>query len=101
MWVRAITTIEEREDDPPKKERSPFDLLRDETKKLLVNQEELAICRKRGHESGASLDKKWTRCTWCGIWLRSVGTIEEREDDPPKKERSPSELLRDKINDEE
>ena len=58
----------------------------------MVNPEELAICKRRGHEP-LGLDPKWRRCTWCGIWLRTVSTIEEREDEPHEDEKSPLELL--------
>jgi hypothetical protein len=29
---------------------------------------------------------KWSRCKWCGLWLRKKQILEEREDDPPKDE---------------
>jgi hypothetical protein len=35
------------------------------------------------------LDDQWERCKWCGLWLRRVVTVEEREDEPPKDEQSP------------
>jgi hypothetical protein len=37
------------------------------------------------------LDDQWQRCKWCGLWLRQVVTVEEREDKPPKHEQSPFE----------
>lgn len=55
----------------------------------MVNQEELAICKKRGHEYSHIHGDQWAQCEWCGMWLREVRTIEEREDDPPKSEQSP------------
>jgi hypothetical protein len=58
----------------------------------MVNPEELAICKRRGHEPPGREDK-WRRCRWCGVWLRTVSTIEEREDEPPEDEKSPSERL--------
>jgi len=56
----------------------------------MINPEELAICRRRGHET-RMLDDQWERCKWCGLWLRQVVTVEEREDKPPKHEQSPFE----------
>ena len=32
---------------------------------------------------------QWTKCKWCGTWLREVRTIEERADEPPEDEQSP------------
>jgi hypothetical protein len=57
----------------------------------MINPEELAICKRRGHKAdGLSLHtSRWSQCQWCGMWLREVRTIEEREDDPPKEEQSP------------
>jgi len=57
-----------------------------------MNRTELAICKRRGHDSMA-LEKNWRRCKWCGMWLREVRTIEEREDDPPENQRSVFEAL--------
>jgi hypothetical protein len=54
-----------------------------------VDQKELEICRRRGHEFRALSGPLWSRCKWCGIWVRTVTTTEEREDDPPDKERDP------------
>ena len=52
----------------------------------MVNQEELAICRRRGHDVlHWSSDRLWHQCTACGMWVREK--IEEREDEPPKKEQ--------------
>jgi hypothetical protein len=54
----------------------------------MINKEELVICRRRGHAISI-LDKEvWARCKACGIWVREVRTIEEREDTPPKNERN-------------
>ena len=52
--------------------------------------EQLAICRQRGHETGAlNFDsRKWSQCQWCGMWVRKIETIEEREDEPPINEQS-------------
>jgi len=54
----------------------------------MIKPKELAICRRRGHEV-RMLDDQWERCKWCGLWLRRVVTVEEREDEPPKDEQSP------------
>jgi hypothetical protein len=51
-----------------------------------INRKELAICKRRGHEPRP--DRQWQRCKWCGLWLREVITIEEREDEPPEEEQS-------------
>jgi hypothetical protein len=50
----------------------------------VINHKELAICRRRGHDGGAY--EGWTQCKWCGIWLREVRKMEEREDEPPEEE---------------
>jgi hypothetical protein len=56
----------------------------------MINPDELAICKRRGHEEGvALLSGGWKQCKWCGMWLREVRTIEEREDEPPKDEQNP------------
>lgn len=57
----------------------------------MVNQEELAICKRRGHSVNLRLltsEGGWNQCEWCGLWLREVRTVEEREDDPPEPERA-------------
>jgi len=46
------------------------------------------ICKVRGH-SFERFAHRWTKCKWCGTWLREVRTIEEREDEPPEDEQSP------------
>lgn len=60
----------------------------------MVNPDELAICRRRGHDFALTPAGQWTQCKWCGIWTREVRTIEEREDNPPKDEQSPFVQLR-------
>jgi hypothetical protein len=50
-----------------------------------VSRKELALCKRRGHEP--HLSDKRQQCPWCGIWLRTVTTIEEREDEPPEEEQ--------------
>jgi hypothetical protein len=35
----------------------------------MVNKMELAICKRRGHES-MGLSDGWKQCKWRGIWLR-------------------------------
>jgi hypothetical protein len=62
----------------------------------MANQEELAICRRRGHNTDCSLKKGWAQCTWCGIWLRQIETTEEREDTPPVNEQNELMALRKK-----
>ncbi len=50
----------------------------------VINQDELAICKRRGHADRAY--EGWTQCEWCGTWLREIRTIEERADEPPADE---------------
>ena len=54
----------------------------------MINQEEAAICKRRGHDASLGLKFGWTKCKWCGTWLREVCTIEEREDTPPADQQS-------------
>lgn len=54
----------------------------------MINPEELAICKRRGHQNDHFLDKGWQQCTACGAWIREVRNIEEREEDPPEAEMS-------------
>jgi len=55
----------------------------------MINPEELAICRKRGHTLRAvSVRDKWAQCRWCGLWIRERLLLEEREDAPPEDEQS-------------
>jgi hypothetical protein len=54
----------------------------------MIIKKELAICRRRGHSVRAIADG-WAQCKWCGLWLREVRTIEEREDSPPVEELDP------------
>jgi hypothetical protein len=51
----------------------------------MIEPEELAICKRRGHD-GPGLSDGWVQCKWCGIWRRHV--VEEREDEPPQEELS-------------
>lgn len=53
-----------------------------------INPEELAICRRRGHDQKPRLGEGWIQCKLCGMWLRAA-FIEEREDEPPENEQSP------------
>jgi hypothetical protein len=56
----------------------------------MIDQEELAICRRRGHNLGdAGIAEGWKPCKSCGTWVREVRTIEERADDPPEAEIDP------------
>ena len=55
----------------------------------MINLDELAICRRRGHETNWGMKHGWTQCKWCGIWQREVCKIEEREDEPPEAEQTP------------
>jgi hypothetical protein len=58
----------------------------------MVNQEELAICRRRGHKVHVT-DLGWAQCDACGMWLREKRTLEEREDEPPEDELDSSVIL--------
>ena len=49
----------------------------------MINRKEFEICKRRGHEVG--LSGEWSQCRACGVWVREVTTMEEREDSPPKK----------------
>jgi hypothetical protein len=60
----------------------------------MINPDELAICKRRGHETEYGLKQGWAQCKWCGTWLREVCTIEEREDEPPEAEQNPVPRLR-------
>jgi hypothetical protein len=51
----------------------------------MINQDELAICRRRGHVAKVS-DTGWNQCEACGIWLRETRKIEEREEKPAEEE---------------
>jgi hypothetical protein len=56
----------------------------------MINAEELAICKRRGHDTryATITPTDWTQCRWCGMWKREVHTVEEREDEPPEQEKS-------------
>jgi hypothetical protein len=56
----------------------------------MIDQQQFAICETRGHGILACFDGLWTKCKWCGAWVREVKTvtIETREDEPPVSERS-------------
>jgi hypothetical protein len=55
----------------------------------MINPEELEVCKRRGHELKHTWGQRWKQCKWCGMWLREVRTIEEREDEPPKDDQDP------------
>ena len=59
----------------------------------MINPEELAICQKRGHDV-ALPESGWVKCKFCGMWVREVRRIEEREDDPPEDEKTPFRAFR-------
>jgi len=90
MWLRQDSVTVERADTPPRNEIHPFELIHWSDDKLSdVNEEELAICRRRYHDLGnaaGSLAVGWARCKSCGTWFRKVYTLRERENDPPDAE---------------
>ena len=90
MWLRQDSVTVERADRPPHGEIHPFELIHGSGDKLAgVNEEELAICRRRRHNLGnarISLAAGWAQCKSCGMWLRKVCTLQEREADPPAAE---------------
>lgn len=55
----------------------------------MIDQDELAICRRRGHTTRIS-DQGWLQCDACGMWVRERRIVEEREDEPPGEELDPS-----------
>jgi hypothetical protein len=54
----------------------------------MIDQQEAAICKRRGHDVSLGMKHGWTQCKWCSAWLREVCTIEEREDTPPEDQHS-------------
>ena len=65
----------------------------------MINAEELTVCKRRGHDAEIGLRSGWVQCKWCGMWLREVKTVQEREDDPPVSERNTLPELRKKPDD--
>ncbi len=55
----------------------------------MIDPEELAICRKRGHRADNHMDGKWAPCQHCRMWIRWVRNKEEREDQPPDEDIDP------------
>jgi hypothetical protein len=53
----------------------------------MVDQNELAICKRRGH-AGLRHDG-WVQCAWCGSWIREIRKIEESDVEPPAEEVNP------------
>jgi hypothetical protein len=65
----------------------------------MINAEELAICRKRGHTHNSySLHPGggYVQCESCGMWRRERIVEEETEVEPPAEELSPS-VISDRI----
>jgi hypothetical protein len=97
LWLREQNTIEEREDPPPGNEmeyleansrKRPSNGAGEDTVASLA---ELAICRRRGHNTRVS--KQWSKCNWCGFWLRERAVPQQREDEPPESEMSSGMML--------
>src|ERR1022692_1362886 len=57
--------------------------------RAVIIREELEIRKRRGHGLKGLSSERWKQCRWCGMWLREVCVIEEREDEPPKDEQDP------------
>jgi hypothetical protein len=55
----------------------------------MINQDELAICRRRGHQV-TLLREDWMQCPHCGMWVRARRVLDEREDEPPENEIDPA-----------
>jgi hypothetical protein len=55
----------------------------------MIDPEELAICRRRGHNLAMVLDNKWSQCESCGMWVRELVVIQEREDEPSEEKIHP------------
>jgi hypothetical protein len=53
---------------------------------ISASPSELGICRRRGHST--PIGRYWSKCSYCGFWLREVITTEGREDEPPEDEMS-------------
>jgi hypothetical protein len=53
----------------------------------MINKQEAAICKRRGHAGIVPFHDGWQQCKWCGVWQRRV--IEEREDEPSEKDMAP------------
>jgi hypothetical protein len=85
LWVRERCTLEEREDQPEESHSRPRKRSA-KSGEVTPNPEVLQICRRRGHKH--LLGSHWSRCDWCGFWVREIRTIEEREEEPPGKEMS-------------
>jgi hypothetical protein len=64
----------------------------------VINYQELATCVRRGHDANTALGAGWVKCRWCGMWLREVKAIEEREDTPPREEQDLLSRLKDEGN---
>jgi hypothetical protein len=54
----------------------------------MINIDELAICKCRGHNVRLGLSSGWVQRKWCGTRVREVCTIEEREDTPSEDEQN-------------
>jgi len=52
-----------------------------------INEEELEICRQRGHVDVSP--GGWSQCSECKMWLWEKRTLEEREDEPTEGEMDP------------
>lgn len=93
-WVRKVTTIEERKDRPPEDEISPpfkaqlrLRLVEVRGDEEPIDQEELEICKRRGHVF--KWFDGWEQCSECKIWICETQKIEEREERPAEDGEQP------------
>jgi hypothetical protein len=85
LWLREVRTIEERENDPPP-DQSESRRSVTPTQEAVLSLVELATCRRRGHSN--RIGKRWSKCAYCGFWLREKTALEERVEEPPEEELS-------------
>jgi hypothetical protein len=87
LSLREKREIEERERDHQADETASPKRRNSQTgEDTPLSTAELAICRRRGHSIWAG--KEWSKCSFCGYWIRENLTRKEREDEPPIDEMS-------------
>jgi len=63
----------------------------------MIDAEELVFCKRRGHMPKAGVRNGWVPCELCGMWLRELVILEEREDDPPEGDQNPLIKMRNRL----